>query len=315
MRRDLDLSLLRAFLAIVETGSVTGGARLLNRTQAAVSMQLRRLEEQLETQLFARDHKRLTLTAAGEELIGHARRMLAINDELVEAMLAPASDGEVRLGLPVDLIVTYAAPILRRFGTRYPGVRVSLVAANSHDLVEELEGGRLDLAITTDVEDGGRGVERLAREDLVWITAPGGSAHRRTPLPVAIGAPSCRFRPVVLEALREAAIDWRVVLAVANQDAVNATVLAGLSVSALLRSTIPPTLEVLPPSAGLPRLPTFAINLRKPRAGATDLGEELARHVRAEFAAGAALRGDRFAEIASQSERISAPPRRDRMAG
>lgn len=292
MRRDLDVTLLRAFLAVSETGSVTGAARLLNRTQAAVSMQLKRLEESLAALLFERAHKRLTLTPAGEQLVGLARRLLAMNDEVVEAMTTPAFEGEVRLGLPVDLVVAYATPILRRFAARWPSVRVSLVCSSSHELVDDLSHGRIDLALTTDIEDGGREAETLARDDLVWMGVTGGSAHRRSPLPVAIGGRSCRFRPVVLEALRAAGMPWRVVLEVANQDAVNATVAAGLSVAALMRETVPPGLEVLAPGL-LPELGSFALNLRFPPAGRTDLAAELARHIRAEVASRALLRGKR----------------------
>ncbi|MDX2155241.1 MAG: LysR family transcriptional regulator [Hyphomicrobiaceae bacterium] len=294
MRRDLDLALLRAFLAVVETGGVTSAARLLNRTQAAVSLQIKRLEEALGVLLFERGHKRLTLAPAGEQLIGYAQRLVAMNDEAVDNMTTPSFEGEVRLGLPVDLIVTYAAPILRRFNERWPAVRVSLVASNSHELVGALERGEIDLAITTDLEAGGRGVETLARDDLVWVGQSGGSAHRRAPLPLAIGGRSCRFRPVVLDALRRAGIDWRVVLEVANQDAVNATIAAGISVAVMLRETVPQGLEVLPAGLGLPDLPTFAINLRLPPAGAGELTEEMARHIRAELAARASLRGERL---------------------
>ena len=294
MRRDLDLTILRAFLAVVETGSVTGAARQLNRTQAAVSLQIKRLEEVLEQELFERGHKRLSLTPAGEQLIGLAKRLVSLNDEVVDTMTTPSFEGEVRLGLPVDLIVTYAAPILRRFNAKWPGVRVSLIAANSHDLTEQLQHGQLDLVLTTDLEPGGRHVETMATDDLVWVGAPGGQAHRRLPLPIAIGGRSCRFRPVVLEELRSAGIEWRIVLEVANQDAVNATVAAGISLSALLRETVPPGLTALPDDVGLPKLPSFALNLRLPPGGANELAEEMARHIRAEFATRASLRGQRL---------------------
>lgn len=294
MRRDLDLTLLRAFLGVVETGSVTGAARLLNRTQAAVSLQIKRLEEQIGVVLFDREHKRLTLTQTGEQLIGLAQRLVAVNDEVIDAMTTPAFEGEVRFGLPVDLIVTYAAPILQRFNEKWPGVRVSLVASNSHELVEDLDRARIDLAMTTDIDAGGKGVETLAYDELVWVGAPGGSAHRRQPLPLAIGGRSCRFRPVVLEMLRKAGIDWRVVVEVPNQDAVNATVAAGISVSTMLRQTVPAVLDVLPDNVGLPGLPTFAVNLRLPAAGTNVLAEEMARHIRADFATRAALRGERL---------------------
>jgi len=294
MRRDLDLTILRAFLAVVETGSVTGAARLLNRTQAAVSLQIKRLEETLDQPLFERGHKRLSLAPAGEQLIGMAQRLISLNDEVVDTMTTPSFEGEVRLGLPVDLIVTYATPILRRFNTKWPGVRVTLMASNSHELVEDLERGRVDLAVTTDLDPAGRSVETLAWDDLVWVGAPGGSAHRRTPLPIAIGGRSCRFRPVLLDVLRRAGIEWRVVLEVANQDAVNATVGAGISVSVMLRETVPASLSVITGDTGLPSLPSFALNLRMPPTGANELAEEMARHIRAEFAARASLRGERL---------------------
>lgn len=291
MTRDLDLSLLRAFAAVVETGGVTSAARMLNRTQAAVSLQIRRLEEALGQALFEREHKRLVLAPAGELLLGQAQRLIAMNDEVIERMSKPAFDGEVRLGIPVDLIVTYAAPILRRFNTTWPHVRVSLVASNSHELLEDLDARRIDVALTTDREIGrGRRSETLATDDLVWIGASGGSAHRRSPLPVAIGGKTCRFRPVALEALRRASRDWRIFIEVANQDAVNATVAAGVSIAVLLRETVPAGLDVLGDAEGLPLLPAFDINLHLPRK-ATDTAEELARHIRAEFASRGALAG------------------------
>ncbi|MEZ5856277.1 MAG: LysR family transcriptional regulator [Hyphomicrobiaceae bacterium] len=292
MRRDIDPTLLRAFLAVVETGSATAAGRRLNRTQAAVSLQLKRLEDTLGLTLFERDRNRLVLAPRGEQLVGPAQRLLAMNDEVVESMTTPTFEGEVRLGLPVDLISTYATPILRRFNHRWPGVQVSLVASNSQELVEMLDEGQIDLGITTDLEDGGATCETLSRDDLVWVGAPGGAVYRRSPLPLAIGGRNCRFRPVLIEALRRANVDCRIVLQVANQDAVNATVAAGVCVAALLRETVPPSLEILPREASLPILPSFAMNLRLPSAGASPFADEMARHIRAEFATRAALRGD-----------------------
>ena len=288
MARDLDLNLLRAFAAVVEAGSVTGAARLLNRTQAAVSLQIKRLEESLDQPLFEREHKRLTLAASGEQLLGYAQRLIAMNDEIFERMITPSFEGEVRLGVPVDVITTYVPPILRRFNATWPGVRVSLVAKNSFDLLEDLASGAVDLTITTDLDSVGR-CEVLKTDKLVWVGVPGGSAHRRTPLPIAIGGKTCRFRPVAIEAMRRVGREWRVVLQVPNQDAVNATILAGLAVGALLRYTVPSGLEILSPEAGLPELPAFKINLHLPKTGGSDIARELACHIRAEFASRAAL--------------------------
>jgi DNA-binding transcriptional LysR family regulator len=291
MRRDIDISLLRAFVAIVETGSVTGAARLLNRTQAAVSLQIKRLEEMLGQMLFERAHKRLILAPAGEQLLGSAQRLIAMNDDIWGHMTTPSFQGEVRLGVPVDLVATYIPQILRRFNSAWPRVRVCLVCRNSQELLEDLEAGEIDLTLTTDVAWQGK-CETLRWDKLVWVGAPEGDAHTRTPLPIAIGSKSCRFRPVALQALREAGRAWQIILQVSNQDAVNATIASGSCVGIMLRDCIPDHLEALPADCGLPDLPEFAINLWLPKAADNDIAHELARHVRAEFASRYALAAD-----------------------
>jgi len=285
MARDLDISLLRAFAAVVETGSVTAAARLLNRTQAAVSQQIKRLEEQLGSELFDRSHKRVSLAPAGERLLAHATRLVALNDETWGLMTTPHYQGEVRLGVPCDIVPTYGPAILRRFGAAWPEVRVSLSIGDSAELLAELEHGEIDLTLTTELQPISRHGETLRRDRLVWVTGPGSDAHRRNPLPLAIGATTCRFRPVVLEALRRAGRDWRFVLEVTSQEAANATVLAGLAVNATLSASVAPGLEVIGHGQGLPDLEEFGINLYLPPTGGSELANELARHIRADFAA------------------------------
>jgi DNA-binding transcriptional LysR family regulator len=284
MRRDLDIALLRAFVAIVDTGSVTGAARLLNRTQAAVSLQIKRLEELLGQSLFERVHKRLILAPAGEQLLGSAQRLIAMNDDIWGQMTTPSFQGEVRLGVPVDLISTYIPQILRRFRSAWPRVHVSLVCRNSQELLEDMDAGKVDVTLTTDITCDGP-CETLRWDKLVWVGAPDGDAHTRMPLPIAIGTKTCRFRPVGLQALRDARRGWQVILEVPNQDAVFATIASGSCVGIMLRDCIPDGLKILGSDAGLPELPDFAINLWLPKAGANEIAEELARHIRAEFAA------------------------------
>lgn len=295
MARDLDISLLRAFTAVVETGGVTSAARLLNRTQAAVSQQIKRLEEQLGAELFERGHKRISLAPTGERLLAYATRMVALNDETWGAMTKPYYRGEVRLGIPCDIVPTYAPAILRRFGAAWPEVRVSLSTGDSVELLAELEHGEIDLTLTTELKPISRHGEMLRRDRLVWVMAPGSDAYRRDPLPLAIGAPTCRFRPVVLDSLRRSGRDWRFVLEVTSQEAATATVLAGLAVNAALCSSVVAGLEIIGQEHGLPDLPEFGINLYLPPTGGSELANELARHIRADFAA-------RYGDSADRSE-------------
>ncbi len=288
MARDIDIALLRAFTSVVETGSVTGAARLLGRTQAAVSLQIKRLEEQLGVALFAREHRKLTLTAAGERLVAGAEKLVTANDELWTAMTKPAFRGAVRLGVPMDILPTYIPPVLRRFNQGWPQVEVTVECRNSSDLLEALDRGEVDVTLTTDTHEhlaGARITETLRKDRLVWVGVPGGRSWRQEPLPLAVGSRSCRFRPVALDALRKAGRTWRLVTEVSNELAQKAVVQADIAVGADLRDSIPSALIELGPEAGLPVLPQFSINLSLPATGGTEVARELARHIRLEFRA------------------------------
>jgi DNA-binding transcriptional LysR family regulator len=282
MTRDIDIALLRAFVAVVETGSVTAAARLLNRTQAAVSLQIKRLEELFGTELFQREHKRLSLAPAGERLLGTAQRLIALNDETWGAMTTPQFEGEVRLGVPCDIVTSLVPPVLQRFNQAWPRINVSLVCGESTLLLEDLAKGTVDITLTTELGCGESG-ESLLSDRLVWVGARGGTTHLQRPLPVSLGGKRCRFRPVVIEALQDAEIDWRIVSENSYMEPQYATVMAGLAVVALLRTSVPEFLEILGPDAGLPALPDFNVNLYV-SAAATNVAEEFARHIRQHFA-------------------------------
>jgi DNA-binding transcriptional LysR family regulator len=284
MPHNIDTSLLRAFVAAAETGGMTTAARLVNLTQAAVSQQVKRLEEMFGRQLFERDRRGLRLTPSGERLLVRARRLLALNDEVWALMTAPDFNGEVRLGVPHDIVGPYLPPVLKSFDQAWPGVRVSLVCSTTPKLLRALARREIDMTLTTERDRPLNG-ETLLRDPLVWVGARDGRAYKRDPLPVSIGDEDCAFRPVVIKALNHAGRDWRPVCEVSNMESLRATVEADLAVVPLLASTVPNLLEVLSFGAGLPPLPIFHINLHVPRMGASDVALELSRHIREQFAA------------------------------
>lgn len=281
MPRNLDIALLRSFLAVVGTGGVTHAAAVLAVSQAAVSQQIKRLEELLGQRLFERQGRRLVLAPAGERLVAQARHLVTQNDDLLAAMRAPAFEGEVRLGVPYDIIASIVPPILRGFARAQPRVRVSLVCEDSQVVREALRSGGVDLALTTETECGRHG-ETLRTDRLVWVGAVGGDAHLKDPLPVSLGAPTCVFRPVAIEALGKARRDWRPVCEVSRLEPVYAVLEAGLAVAPLLRSSVPDRFEILGREARLPSLPEFRINLYAP-SGLGPAARDLAEHVRAAF--------------------------------
>jgi DNA-binding transcriptional LysR family regulator len=264
MNRNIDVAVARAFLAIIETGSVTLAARQLNLTQGAISQQLRRLEDLGDRPLFVRAGRRMAPTPEGKRLLPTVKQFLAANERMVAALRQPAFEGEVRFGVPYDIIGGYAPSILRQFGRAFPSIRVTLICKDTVVLLQELKTGAIDLALTTELGCG-KGGETLRSDRLVWIGACAGAAHTRDPLPVSIGAESCVFRPIAIAALRKARRSWQAVCEVSNMEPVRATLEADLAVAPLLGHSIPESLEIIAADRRLPRLPMFQINLYEAR--------------------------------------------------
>lgn len=283
MVRNIDVGLLRAFTAVVETGSVTEAAGTLSLTQAAVSQQIKRLEELFGKPMFVRTQRKLVLSPDGERLLTFAQKLIALNDETWRAMAAPAFDGEVRLGVPYDLVARFLPKVLRRFDKRFPNVRVSLLTSTSRLLLDALSRGELDLTLTTEAARPARS-ESLLVDRLVWVGATGGDAHRREPLPVSLGAETCAFRPYALAALAKWHRRWRPVSESNSLEPMIATLEADLAVAPMLSCAVPRSLEILSDAAGLPKLPTCHVNLYLPRNTQNDMASELAAVLRDEFA-------------------------------
>ena len=282
LTRNIDITLIRAFVAAADLGSMTAAARFLSLTQGAVSQQIRRLEDLLQKQVFDRAGQRLALTADGERLMLHAHKLLSLNDEVFGLMSAPDFEGEVRLGIPHDIVSPYAAPILSSFNKAWPRVRVGLVLSPSKMLKQQLSDGDIDLTLTTEM-DTPRGAERLITDRLVWVGGRGGEAHLRNPLPLALCHEACLFRPIMSGALEHSRHDWHLVSAMPSMDATHAMLRADIAVAAFLESTVPDFLDVLKSDAGLPQLPEFAINLYLPKTRPNEIAQELARHIRDQF--------------------------------
>jgi DNA-binding transcriptional LysR family regulator len=279
MIRNFDIAVLRTFVVVAERASMTSAANALHLTQGAVSQQVKRLEDQIMGAIFERSRGGLRLTHAGERLLGHARRVLAANDELCAEMFGNPVEGRVRLGVPFDLASGCMPPILKRFSETHPNVEVSLTCASSPDLLKMLAGGGIDISLAEAPVGQGDG-ECVTIERLVWVGAQGGVACQRRPLPVSIVADTCAFRPAILEALRAHDRSWRPVFENGSIDATMAAVQADLAVTAWLESIVPVGLEVFGADAGLPDLPPFAINLHVPHSAFTAASEQLAECIR-----------------------------------
>lgn len=288
MNRNLDLDLIRTFVAVADSGSMTVAANLLHMTQGAVSQQIKRLEDLLGCELFVRQTRKVGLSRRGEQFLANARRLLRLNDEIWAEMTAQPLRGALRVGVPHDL-VTQLTPAMKAFTEAHPQVDISLVCATSSELQEAIDGGRLDVSLVECVASEADG-EVLRIESLVWVKGRDSNAWQKRPLPLSMVDERCVFRPIVLEALTNAGIAWRSVFENGNIEATAATVRAGLALTAWLRSTLPADVEPLTPKAsGLPALPQFAICLRLP-ATVQPAAQEFARYARESISNGAGVR-------------------------
>ncbi|RWF57358.1 MAG: LysR family transcriptional regulator [Mesorhizobium sp.] len=279
MIRNLDTALVRTFVTVADKASMTAAANALHLTQGAVSQQIKRLEEVFGCSLFERDRHGLRLTRFGERLFGKGKRLLSLNDEIWSEMATSAVAGEVRLGVPYDLVGTMLAPVLKTYVETYPQVEISLVCASSPELVAALAAGRIDLAVIEEPVGPSAG-DCLAIDRLVWVGSKGGIARHKRPLPVSMVAETCAFRPAVLAALGEHGLEWRTVFENGNLDATTATVRSDLAVTTWLASTVPADLDILSADPELPALPNFSINLHLPKHGVEPAAREFAACIR-----------------------------------
>jgi DNA-binding transcriptional LysR family regulator len=258
---ELDLTLLRTFVSVVETGGFTRAGERVHRTQSTISQQVRRLEESLGVALLERGTRSVALTDEGERLLAYARRMLTLNDEARAALSGGREAMEVvRLGVPEDYAVDRLPRLLSAFARRNRTIRLDVRCDISVRLRAAFETGDLDAALLKQ-EPGRPGATAVWREPLCWAGAPEHDVHREDPLPLVLFPLGCVYRHRAVHELDAAGRRWRVAYCSPNLSGVQAAVTAGLGVSVLARSAVPASARILGPPDGLPSLPDTELAL------------------------------------------------------
>ncbi|MBV1798956.1 LysR substrate-binding domain-containing protein [Siccirubricoccus sp. G192] len=285
----LDPDLLRAFVLVAEGGSVTRAAQRVGRTQSAVSMQMRRLEELLGQPLLERGPRGMAPTPHGAWLLERARSFLAMHDEILAGFHAPGVAGTVRLGTPDDYALRWLPGILAAFAETHPAVEVQVTCAASTELVERLRRDELDLSLITegDYHPSPGEATTLWRGPLHWVGSATQPIHRRDPLPLALAHPGCCWRSAALRALEAQGRRFRVAYTSQTQTGTHAPALAGLAITISTPGPLPPGLRRLGAAEGLPPLPEFGILLL--RGGGGVVAEALAQQIEAGFQADTAM--------------------------
>ncbi len=281
----LDPELLQAFVLIADGDTFTQAAERMGRTQSAISMQIKRLEDVLgQTVLNRAKGGAIELTDHGRFLLTRARTILALNQEVMTRCHAPEIAGTVRLGTPDDYALSYLPPILKRFAETHPAVQVDVLCASSSHLAEKLKAGELDLTLCSDGNQPRNWpCVPLWRGPLSWITSIRHAPHRQDPLPLALAHDECGWRASAQAALEKAGIRYRIAYLSGTQIGTHAAVLAGLAVTVCALTVLPDGLRPMRPDEGLPPLPDFGIVMLKARAPTQPVTDALADHIEARF--------------------------------
>jgi len=254
----LDIDLLRTFAIIAETHTLSRAAALVGKTQAAVSMQVKRLEQIVDQPLLTRTGRGVLLTPLGERLLGHAQKILRHHDEALAELSGKGLSGTIRFGCPDDYATVFLPHLLRGFARRHPQVLVEVFCASTPRLLERLKSHALDLALTSHAE-GAKREAIIRREPFVWVGCLGSDAASQNPLQLAVGDPDTLDHKAARKSLERAGRSYRIAYATGSIAGLTAVVRSGQAVAVLTQTAVPSDLEIVPPGRGLPPLPSVGI--------------------------------------------------------
>jgi DNA-binding transcriptional LysR family regulator len=276
---NLDLDLIRTFVAVADANSFTRAGARLGRTQSTISLQIKRLEEQLNAELFSRDPRKVVLTGHGEALLVQARRLLRVNDEIIGEMFEHSLEGEVRFGAPEDFATTHLPGILGDYARAYPHVSLSVTCDLTLRLMDKMGQGELDLALIKREPVGADGGQPVWREHLVWVGAGEDVLPNDAPVPLVVAPSPCVYRKRASAALDAAGRTWRVAYTSPSLAGQIAALRAGLGVTALPTEMVPDELVTFGPEHGFPPLAEVEIALIRAGKALPVAAEKLATFI------------------------------------
>jgi DNA-binding transcriptional LysR family regulator len=270
----LEPDLLRTFLAISDAGSFTGAGAVVGRTQSAVSMQMRRLEEQLRCSLLRRSAHEVALTPEGELLRRHARLILNAQQAALAALSQPDVPYQISLAIPDDYALGLLPTVLKDFASAHPNASVAVTCEPSRDIIRNMAEGAYDLALVTEGQGPLMGPV-VHQEPCHWVTGATGNAHRRNPVPLAFGLEDDTYRQWAIDRLTEHDRPFRIAYTSISMAAIRGAVRSGLAVSVMARSSMTAGMRTLGKAAGFPDLPILRVCLITSPRNRTDLVQAL----------------------------------------
>ncbi len=239
---NLDFDLLRTFIAVVDTGSLTRAAIQLHRTQSAISMQIKRLESQLNQNLFQREGRGLSLTHQGKSLVSYARRLLNLHDQALNDLTIKEVTTHLRVGCPDDYSLILLPKLISLLRTKNPDIRISVYTANSGQLRQAMDDNEIDLAILTRLPNSNEGA-LIYQDQGVWV-AKSAEEFKQRPLPLVLFEASCKFHSSVIDGLEKGDISYDLICDASHVSLLSELVRQGKGVSVMPRNAVAADLVV-----------------------------------------------------------------------
>lgn len=257
---DLDVKLLRSFVAVATEKNFSRAAERLNCSQATISLRIKNLEDVLGQRLFDRGYHLVELSVTGKELLPDAHIILDHHDALIDRMNAGKVAGTVNLGIAEDYGQPFLSRLMRVFTKSFPDVELNVTCSMSVKLQKLLDARKLDLAIVT-LPNRTSHSTVLSRPKLVWVSSADYIPDRTRPWPMAFYAEGCAFRATAEAALKTNGQPYREVLTTASGEVIKSAVSSGTAITIMAEGTVPDGFSIIKDSAGLPDLPPSCIQL------------------------------------------------------
>lgn len=259
--KNLPMDLLRAFVSVAQLNSITKAGEMLGRSQPAVSLQIKRLEELLGESLLIRNGKNLELSETGERFYSHANQILSLNDLALSQFSKSSISGKVRLGIPSEFATILLPKIVSRFAKAYPNVTLEVNCELSKNLLSKTGKASHDLILALQDNPNETRDELVKTDELVWVTSADHNTHKLPIVPLIAAAQGCIYRQRAIGLLDRIKQPWQIVYTIPDLTGIQYAIQEGLGVTVLAKSTVPGNLKILPSSGRFPDLGKVGISL------------------------------------------------------
>ena len=259
--KNLPMDLLRAFVSVSQLRSFTKAGELLGRSQPAVTLKIKRLEELVDQKLFLRGGKSLELSDSGIALYNYAKQILTLNDLAISQISKSTVHGKIRLGIPSEFATVLLPKIISRFAKAYPNVALEVNCELSKYLLTRAGRESHDLILVLADQDTDLDGDLVKTDELVWVSSKKFNRTKKDAVPLIVASEGCIYRHTAMAGLSNASLSWKIVYTNPDLMGIQYAIQEGLGVTVLSRSIVPENLHILSASAGLPSLDRVSINI------------------------------------------------------